>query len=168
MAKQTSLFDGVQISLIFGLVWAGLTDYLFVLEVCNRFINSGLLCEACIWSTDLYLVMFWELHYIGNCIALGFALFWEFTAIEIVLYCELHCIGNCIVLRFAMYWKLHCIENWIVLGIALYWELHCIRNCIVLRIALYWELHCIEWSLEYSRNFCGEASWQLLVVVVFV
>ena len=142
IAKQTSLFDGVQISLIFGLVWAGLTDYLFLLEVCNRFMNSCLLCEACIWSIDLHLVLFWELHYIGNCIALGFAWFWE-----------LHCNWNCIILWIALYWKLHCIRDCNELGIALYWELNCIGTCIVLRIEFYWELHCIECSLEYSRNF---------------
>ena len=84
----------------------------------------------------------------GNCIALGFALFWE-----------LHCNWNCIILWIALHWKLYCIKNCNVLEIALYWklywELHCIGNCIVLRIALCWELHCIECSLEYSRNFCG-------------
>ena len=136
MAKQTSLFDEVRISLIFGFVWAGLTDNLFVWEVCNRLINSHLLCEACIWSTDLHLVLFWELHYIGNCIALGFTLFWEFW--------------NCIILWIVLLWKLYCIRNCSVLIIGLYWDLHCIGNCILLKIALYRELHCIEHVLLLS------------------
>ena len=134
MAKQTSLFDGVQISVIFGLVWARLTDYLFISEVFNRFINS------CILSMRSLHLITWPA--LG--IVLGIALYWELHCIGICIVWELHCNWNCIILWIALHWGLHCFGNCTAIGIALYCELHCFRNYIVLGIAMYWDLHCIE------------------------
>ena len=94
MAKQTSLINGVQISLIFCWIVIDLSTVVFYVKLAFDQL-------ACCFGNYIILeiALHWDLHCFVNC-----------TAIGIALYCELSCIGNCIVLGSTMYWEFHCIE----------------------------------------------------------